>query len=117
MRLVPLGATVVLYGFAGVCLILRTLTDRPPAGPLVLLCNLIVAGPFLVPGTLAVLAIVPGSLALIIAQYPSAPWYLFWPISAMFGIATAVQGHALWRDGRRLVRFLRAWLDPTGGQW
>lgn len=117
LRLLPLAAAVIAFGFAGVCLILRTLTDRPPTGPLVLLCNAMVVGPFLVPGTLAVLAIVPGSLALSITQYPSAPWYAFWPVTAMLGIATAVQGHALWLNGRRLFQLLRAWLDPTNGQW
>ncbi|HKB05948.1 MAG TPA: hypothetical protein VKD90_27385 [Gemmataceae bacterium] len=117
LRLVPLGASVLAFGFAGVCLILRTLTDRPPTGPVVLICNAIIVGPFLVPGTLAILAIVPGCLALMIAQHSSAAWYTFWPITAMFVAATAVQAHVLWRNGRRLLRFLRAWLDPTGGQW
>jgi hypothetical protein len=115
--LVPLGASIATYGLAGLVLIFRSLTDRAPTGALVLMCNAMVVGPFLVPGMLALLVIVPGCLALVIAQYPSAPSYMFWPMTALFAAATVFQGVVLWRDGRRVLRFLRAWLDPTGGQW
>lgn len=117
LRLVPLGAAVAAYGFAGLCLILRTLTDRLPAGPLVLTCNLIVVGPVLAASGLIVLSVLPVSAATFITAFPG--FRTVGVFAASFGLLLAVEVVLLCNtgDGRRLLRLLRAWLDPTGGRW
>lgn len=115
--LVPMGATAVAYGFAGVSLIVRTLTDRTPAGPMVLICNALIVGPFVVPAIFILLSLVPGAVAGSITAVP--PLYHLGVFAGLFGLSMGVEVVVLRRtgDGRRLLQFLRAWLDPTEGQW
>jgi hypothetical protein len=117
MRLVPLGATVALYGFAGVCLILRTLTDRLPTGPLVLVCNLIVVGPILAVIGLFTFGALPAGIASFVTAFPALRTVGVY--AGVFGLVFAAEVVILCstRDGRRLLQVLWAWLDPTGGQW
>lgn len=115
--LILLGAAGATYAFAGVCLILRTLTDRPPAGPLVLMCNLIIVGPVLVVVGLVALGALPVNLATLVTAIPALRTVGVYV--AVFGLGLVVEVLFIWYAGygRRLLRFLRAWLDPTGGQW
>jgi hypothetical protein len=110
-----MGGAVCCYAFAGLYLIFQTLTDRPPTGALVLICNVMVVGPFLVPAILTVFGIVPGGLIVFMGTH--GPAWTVWLFAVSFGLMAVIQAVILWRSGRRLLLFLRAWLDPTGGQW
>jgi len=116
-RLGPLGASVATYAFAGVCLILRTLTDRPPTGPLVLMCNVIVVGPVLVAVGLVALGMLPVNVATLVTAVPA--FRTGEVYAAVLGLGVAVEVLVLWYTGHgwRVLRCLHAWLDPTGGHW
>ena len=117
MYLLPMGASVAAFGFAGVYLISRSLTDRPPTGAMVLVCNGIVIGPFLVPGVLGILSLLPGTVAAFMTALPY--FQSYGAFVGTFAIVVALEVFLLWYtgDGRRHLQVIRAWLDPTGGQW
>ena len=115
--LLPIGASVAAFGFAGVYLISRSLTDRPPTGAMVLVCNAIVVGPFVVPAVLAILALLPGTVAGFMTALPC--FQSYGAFAGIFVILVTLEVVLLCYsgDGRRHFQLIRAWLDPTGGQW
>jgi hypothetical protein len=117
MCLLPMAASIAAYGFAGVYLIFRSLTDRPPTGPMVLICNAIVVGPIVVPGVLVILGLLPGTVAGFTTALPY--FQSYGAFAGIFAFLVAVEVVLLWYtgDGRRHLRLMRAWLDPTDGQW
>jgi hypothetical protein len=90
LPLVPLAALVVAYACAGTCLIARSLTDRPPTGPLVLVCNVLVVGPIVVPVLVIALGIAPATLIGLIVAYPTAPKVAFWLMTAVFSVVNGI---------------------------
>jgi hypothetical protein len=117
MYLSPIGASFAAFGFAGVYLISRSLTDRPPTGAMVLVCNAIVVGPFVVTGVLVILGLLPGTVAGFTTALPY--FQSYGAFAGVFVILVTLELVLLWYtgDGRRHLRLIRAWLDPTDGQW
>jgi hypothetical protein len=108
---IGLSAPAVVYAAAGGYLVAIGFLERPPRGELVFMANLLVVVPVLGMATTALLAplatlvllcLNPGSVTC--AQLAAAPFLTF---------NLAVIGIYAFKNRRRLIARLRAWLDPT----
>jgi hypothetical protein len=112
-----LGLPAAGYAFTGLYLILASTKFDAPRGALVLICNAMIVGPLVIPAVLVVLGFAPTMLIAMLAMFLTDP-SVGSCVSFLFSVGLIVlEVQELRRWGRRLVEMLRAWLDPTRGEW
>jgi hypothetical protein len=112
-----IGLPAAGYAFTGLYLILISMKFDAPRGAFVLICNAMIVGPLLITGTLVALGFAPTMLIWMLVISLSSPTAASCTFVLALGTLIVFEVLMLRKSGRRVVEMLRAWLDPTRGEW